>query len=551
MFYFITSLLIFIPYTNTDSLVPTVSEYEVSSLSDERNIIAVALDENDGSEINIDRYKSIKNAALYFENLKFTLLDQSTSEYFTKEQEVPIPAIFYISKGEILATYPFPETNSLFLYLCDLILTPSSQVPVISNLSELYKSLNDGPFTILAPPELYDQSLNLQMQLGRELGFIDIKKVTPKILSLLELNETTIAFFRKEDQTIISTSCDFDGIREASLPVYRYLIPQDIMISDKIILSLFCDNLGDEEDTFLYELGEKYADSLIVGYGINIEEYAEKFIEGLAGNSEHQILIFNYPKGFFYNASNFFDIFMNQAFNSNDWFESASKMIDDIFNNVLQPIYLSEEEEEIDNELNKTVFKVVGRNYEEFVLDENHDVIILYKKESCPHCRDFFPIFLSFADECIKHENLYFLKFGFIDIDKNSSPKKFPFMPGVPHVHIFPMKNKSEDKPIRGGRNRESLIRLIKENSKNRIPFDVEPIDKGQLAIEMMQMLMMMDQIPDDEKEGLISDMSKLADSLKELDDNSNDVQSKDSNKIEKNEDDVENNRKFIRNDIL
>lgn len=177
--------------------------------------------------------------------------------------------------------------------------------------------------------------------------------------------------------------------------------------------------------------------------------------------------------------------------------------------------------------------------------------IILYKKESCPHCRDFFPIFLSFADECINHENLSFLKFGFIDIDKNSSPKKFPFMPGVPHVHIFPMKNKSEDKPIRGGRNRESLIRLIKENSKNRIPFDVEPIDKGQLAIEMMQMLMMMDQIPDDEKEGLISDMSKLADSLKELDDNSNDVQSEDSNKIEKNEDEVENNRKSIRNDIL
>ena len=128
-------------------------------------------------------------------------------------------------------------------------------------------------------------------------------------------------------------------------------------------------------------------------------------------------------------------------------------------------------------------------------MDKNFDVLVLYKRESCQHCSDFYPVFEKFAEECLVKENLDFLKFGFIDIDKNASPKKFPFMIGVPHVHFFPAKNKSDDRPLRGERNRDSLIRLIKENSDREIPFEAKPVDKSQLAMEMMQMLMMMDQI--------------------------------------------------------
>lgn len=545
MFLLFISLLIFIPYMNTEMHIPVLSEYEVLLLSDKADVIVIALDENDDSDLNYERYETIKNAAIYFANVEFALFDHYSSEYIAKEQEVSIPSIFYISKGEILASYSYPESGTLFLYLCGLISTLKTQTTPISSLSDLYCSLTANPFTILTSPSNYNHSIRLQMELGRDLGFIDVKKVTPDLLSLLDLNNRTIALFRKEDQTVVSTQLDADGIRESSLPIYRYLMATDILScpSGKFIFALFCDFLRDEEDNFLYEIGEKYAESVIVGYGINIEEYAVKFIDGIGGNEEDQILVFNYDRGFYFNASKYFDIFIGQAFSASDWINSASKMIDDILNNVIQPIYLSEKSDvESEVEVNKCIQKVVGQNYEEFVMDENHDVIMLYMRDGCPHCHDFLPVFIQFAEECIIKENLSFLKFGIIDIEKNSSPKKFPIMAGVPHCHFFPAKNKSRSRPISGGRDRNSLIRLIKENSENHIPFEAPPADKAQLAMEMMQMLMLMDQIPDDEKENLIDDMNKLADFIKD----SNETNT--TNEVDKKN---ENDRKEIRNDML
>ena len=133
--------------------------------------------------------------------------------------EISVPSIFYISKGEILASYPFPESETLFLYLCSVLTTVKKPTSPITSLSDLYCSLTDNPFTIISPPSLYNESLHLQMEIGRDFGFIDLKKVTSQILPLLGLTNRTIAFFRKEDKTIISSSIDRDSIRESINPV--------------------------------------------------------------------------------------------------------------------------------------------------------------------------------------------------------------------------------------------------------------------------------------------------------------------------------------------
>ena len=71
----LTALSIFIPYLNSETVVPILSEYDVTILSDKREVIAIALDLNDDSALNIERYNSIKNAAIYFQDFEFSILD--------------------------------------------------------------------------------------------------------------------------------------------------------------------------------------------------------------------------------------------------------------------------------------------------------------------------------------------------------------------------------------------------------------------------------------------------------------------------------------------
>ena len=75
-------------------------------------------------------------------------------------------------------------------------------------------------------------------------------------------------------------------------------------------------------------------------------------------------------------------------------------------------------------------------------------------------------------------------------------------MPGVPHVQIFPAKNKTDDNPLRGGRDKNALMRLVKTYSSftDLIPFAAPLPDKSQIALEMMQMLFSAKDMPEEEK---------------------------------------------------
>ncbi|KAK8878114.1 hypothetical protein M9Y10_004878 [Tritrichomonas musculus] len=487
---------IFVPYNDPKPLVRTVSTHEAEVLSRTASeVIAISL--SDDVKLNEIIIETLNSVAIYFENITFCVLDPESGRNLAKENEVERPAIFLYLRGVQFASYPYPDEDISFLRLCELVIKPPSHS--IKSLHELYSEIGSGPFTILATSEQIPLARLIQYKIGSQMGIVELLNVDGSILLALGVSNKSMALVRKEDMNVVSIEMNADSIYDASNPVYRILINSDITGQDDIVVALICDDFDENEKEYLYQIGIRYP-NFIVGYGNEVSDHIQKFNHPPNGDSSHEIVIFNLPQGIYYNASSYFAKLSTLPFNVENWVAATTRMLNDIENGKLEPTYLTEDPPD-PTENDPYVSKIVGSTYESFIMDSERDVIVLYKRENCPHCTKFFPQFSKFAKEC-SDLNLTFLKFGFIDISKNSASIKFPYMPGVPHVQIFPAKNKTDDNPLRGGRDKNALMRLVKTYSSftDLIPFAAPLPDKSQIALEMMQMLFSAKDMPEEEK---------------------------------------------------
>lgn len=495
MLLFIISIFIFIPYTKNHHLIQEISDEEAENISFSQDVFVLGLDTNDHKS-NMEKLQTIKNLALYYQDVRFSLFDPQSAQQISIELEIPLPAIFYYENGSLLASYTYPETENMVLHLCSKLVDRSTPSEAISTLNDLYATLNSSPFSILTPPDKYNQSFELQTQVGSDFGFVNIVNVTTDLLTELGLlkNDTTIGFYRFEDNIVSPANISKESLLQLSKPLYKIFMPQDL-IEHQELVSFFADNLYLQEREFLYNISQAFP-NLTIGYGHNLEDYVLSFIPGISGCELHQILVFNYQKKYYYDPTEYFGQFYDDVFDLEKWIVAMTRMLTDVNNQRLKPIYISEIIPPDENQT--TVIQVVGHTYEDFVMDDSHDVIMLYRVESCPHCIAFFEIFEAFANEC-KEANLDFLKFGWIDIDYNASPLPFPFMLGVPHVRIFPAHNKANNRSIIAGRDRDALIRLIFDNTNHQLPFVYPPPDFNLIHNELYQYLMASNQInPED-----------------------------------------------------
>ena len=494
----------FVSFADTFPLVRKVSLQEAYEISkDSKELIGVTLTDKD--ELNEEILDTLNSIAIYYDEIVFCVFDAESNSELNKQYEIEAPAIFLFVKGMLLANYIYPTDDNSFLELCKLIVKPP-KTP-INNLPELYSSIGSGPYTILAPHKKFELAKILQYRIGNQLGIVDVLSVEKQVLLALGIGADSLALVRKEDMNVVPIEFSVDDVFDASNPVYRNLMASDITEEEPIVFALLCEDFGLEEQDFLFEVGQRFPD-YVIGYGNDISDYIQKFNFLPNGDDLHEIIVFNLPKGIYYNVSTYFGKFKGMPFNTENWVNMATRMLNDINEGKLKPSYLTEEIPD-PSENDPYVQKVVGKNYEEFVMDPEHDVIMLYKRENCPHCVKFFPQFSSFAKECYDAK-LDFLKFGFIDISKNSPSISYPYMAGVPHVHIFPKNNKTDDNPLRGGRDRFALIRMLQAYASEKIPFEAPLPDKSQIALEMVQLMFQAKEMPEEEKVKVFQYIEKM-----------------------------------------
>lgn len=495
---------IFLPYSKTtQSAIKTLSIEEIKILSKETKVCAIGLPHKGGEEI----IKTVTAAAVHFNNkVRFCYLDEESTDLLSKDLEISLPAFFLFTEGYMYGSYIYPELDSTFLYQIRIFVDPLPDA--VQSVKDLNSKLGGSPFSILATEKMVGQAILLQSRAGSQMGPITVIKVSDQVLINLGIEPTSMALFRREDMNIIPIDFDVEALYEKSYPVYRNLLLSDLQDPDKYVFCLVADNLKNEYIDFLFEMGTRFSD-FIVGYaGEDVSPYVDQLVQAEAnGITRPYVAVVSLEKGLHYPTHQYFTQELLAApFFADKWIAAGTKLLSKIQSGEIQIEYLSEE---IPPNATEGAQKLVGETYTDFVNDPSHDVIVLYKRENCPHCVKFFPIFNAFADEC-RENKLDGLRFGFIDITKNSAKKPYPYMGGVPHIHIFPAKNKTNDNPLRGGRDRDNLIRFIKRYGSFEMPFEAPPLDKGSVAMEFLNLLFNAKSMPQSEQIKLFEFMNDV-----------------------------------------
>ncbi|XP_013391677.1 protein disulfide-isomerase A4 [Lingula anatina] len=105
---------------------------------------------------------------------------------------------------------------------------------------------------------------------------------------------------------------------------------------------------------------------------------------------------------------------------------------------------------------------VVGKNFEEIVLDKKKDVLIELYAPWCGHCKNLEPKYKELAKKVKKEKNLVIAK---LDATANDVPTEY-VAEGFPTIYFAPANNK--DKPIKyesGNREPEDFISFMKQHA--------------------------------------------------------------------------------------
>jgi len=123
--------------------------------------------------------------------------------------------------------------------------------------------------------------------------------------------------------------------------------------------------------------------------------------------------------------------------------------------------YIKSEPVPADNDAGVKV--VVGKNFDEVVMDESKDVLIEFYAPWCGHCKSLAPKWDELGEKMADDSDIVIAK---IDATANDSPSQFA-VSGFPTIYWAPKGNKSNPKKYQGARDVKDFMKFIKENRSN------------------------------------------------------------------------------------
>ncbi|KAI0018332.1 protein disulfide isomerase [Xylariomycetidae sp. FL0641] len=140
--------------------------------------------------------------------------------------------------------------------------------------------------------------------------------------------------------------------------------------------------------------------------------------------------------------------------------ESIQSFVDDFVAGKIEPSLKSEAVPETQE---GPVTVVVGKSYEEIVLDDSKDVLIEFYAPWCGHCKALAPKYEDLASMYANSEFKDKVVIAKVDATANDVPDEIQ---GFPTIKMYPAGAKSEPKTYSGSRTVEDLIKFIKESGK-------------------------------------------------------------------------------------
>jgi protein disulfide-isomerase A1 len=135
--------------------------------------------------------------------------------------------------------------------------------------------------------------------------------------------------------------------------------------------------------------------------------------------------------------------------------------LDAFTNGDLKPTFKSEE---IPENNDGPVTVVVGKNFEDIVLDESKDVLLEIYAPWCGHCKKLDPIYSDLGEHYASNKNIVVAK-----MDGTANEVEGIDIRGFPTLKFFPAgaNQKRGGVDYKGGRELEDFIKFLDENSKH------------------------------------------------------------------------------------
>lgn len=140
--------------------------------------------------------------------------------------------------------------------------------------------------------------------------------------------------------------------------------------------------------------------------------------------------------------------------------ETIGKFVEDFSAGKIEPSLKSEPVPETQE---GPVTVVVGKNYEDIVLDDAKDVLIEFYAPWCGHCKALAPKYEDLAALYANSEFKDKVVIAKVDATANDVPDEIR---GFPTIKLYPAGSKSEPVTYSGSRTVEDLISFVKENGK-------------------------------------------------------------------------------------
>ncbi|RWA04994.1 hypothetical protein EKO27_g10112 [Xylaria grammica] len=140
--------------------------------------------------------------------------------------------------------------------------------------------------------------------------------------------------------------------------------------------------------------------------------------------------------------------------------ETIGTFVDDFSAGKIEPSLKSEP---IPEAQEGPVTVVVGKSYEDIVLDDTKDVLIEFYAPWCGHCKALAPKYEELAALYADTEYKDKVVIAKVDATANDVPDEIR---GFPTIKLYPAGSKSEPVTYSGSRTVEDLINFVKENGK-------------------------------------------------------------------------------------
>jgi len=111
------------------------------------------------------------------------------------------------------------------------------------------------------------------------------------------------------------------------------------------------------------------------------------------------------------------------------------------------------------------VTTVVGKNFDEVVMDETKDVLIEFYAPWCGHCKSLAPKWDELGEKMKDESDVVIAK---IDATANDAPSQF-HVTGFPTIYWAPKGNKKSPQKYQGGREVADFTKFIKDNASSKL----------------------------------------------------------------------------------